>query len=415
GWGGLGVGGRALDYPPTGEAGFLEFARSFRSTILYEAIRDAQPTSTISAYRRTENQLRHLDDLPSWPDGFIVLGDAACCFNPVYGQGMTVAAIEALVLQGWLRNGAPAHDFQKRLAKAVANPWLLATGEDFRYPTTEGGRPNLGTRLLHRYLDRVVATSTTDPVVAGAFNNVVQMVAQPTLLFHPEGVARTLRGPGTAPSDRDPLPPALRVVSDPSPNEMGLREGWVDVDAGVRLHSVEGGEGPLVVLLHGFPEFWYSWRHQLPAIASAGYRAVAVDLRGYNRSDKPRGVEAYLLPTLGRDIKRLIGSLGSDSAAIVGHDWGGLVAWELAMRHPELVERVAILNLPHPERMKAGLRTPRQLRRSWYIGFFQLPVLSENYLRWGDFSFIRRAFRTGSPGSTPDDVERYVSAMARQG
>jgi len=407
--------GVGRDYPPTDEAGFLEFARSFRSTILYEAIRDAQPTSTISAYRRTENQLRHFDDLPSWPDGFIVLGDAACCFNPVYGQGMTVAAIEALVLQGWLRNGAPAHDFQKRLAKAVANPWLLATGEDFRYPTTEGGRPNLGTRLLHRYLDRVVATSTTDPVVAGAFNNVVQMVAQPTLLFHPEVVARTLRGPGTAPSDRDPLPPAPRVVSDPSPNEMGLREGWVDVDAGVRLHYVEAGEGPIVVLLHGFPEFWYSWRHQLPAIASAGYRAVAVDLRGYNRSDKPRGVEAYLLPTLGRDIKRLIGSLGSDSASIVGHDWGGLVAWELAMRHPELVERVAILNLPHPERMKAGLRTPRQLRRSWYIGFFQLPVLSENYLRWGDFSFIRRAFRTGSPGSTPDDIERYVSAMARPG
>ena len=91
------------------------------------------------------------------------------------------------------------------------------------------------------------------------------------------------------------------------------------------------------------------------------------------------------------------------------------MAWELAMRHPEVVERVAILNLPHPERMKAGLRTPRQLRRSWYIGFFQLPVLSENYLRWGDFSFIRRAFRTGSPGSTPDDVERYVSAMARAG
>jgi hypothetical protein len=94
---------------------------------------------------------------------------------------MTVAAVEALVLEGWLKDGAPAHEFPQRLAKAIANPWLLATGEDFRYPTTEGGRPNAVTRLMHGYLDRVVATSTPDPVVAGAFNKVVQMVARPTL------------------------------------------------------------------------------------------------------------------------------------------------------------------------------------------------------------------------------------------
>lgn len=407
--------GVGRDYPPTDEPGFLDFARSMRSTVLYEAIRDAQPISTISAYRRTENQLRHFDDLPRWPGGFVVVGDAACCFNPVYGQGMTVAAVEALVLQGWLKDGAPAHEFPQRLAKAIANPWLLATGEDFRYPTTEGGRPNAVTRLMHGYLDRVVATSTTDPVVAGAFNKVVQMVARPTLLFHPEVVVRTLRGPGKAPSDAHPLPPAPRVVSDPSPGEMGLREGWIEVDAGVRLHYVESGEGPLVVLLHGFPEFWYSWRHQLPALAAAGYRTVAVDLRGYNLSDRPRGVESYVLPTLARDIEHLIRALGSESASLVGHDWGGLVAWELAMRHPDLVERLAILNLPHPERMKTGLRSARQLRRSWYVGFFQLPVLSENYLRWGDFSFIRRAFGAGSPGSTADDIERYVSAIARPG
>jgi pimeloyl-ACP methyl ester carboxylesterase/2-polyprenyl-6-methoxyphenol hydroxylase-like FAD-dependent oxidoreductase len=409
------VAGVGRDYPPTDEPGFLEFARSLRSTVLYETIRDLQPISTVSAYRRTENQLRHFDELRSWPEGFVVLGDAACCFNPVYGQGMTVAATEALVLQGWLKDGTPAHDFQQRLAKAIANPWLLATGEDFRYPTTEGGRPNAVTRLMHRYLDRVNATSTTDPVVARAFNNVVQMVARPTLLFHPEVVARTLRGPGRAPSDTDPLPPAPHVVSDPSPTEMGLREGSIEVDAGVRLHYVESGEGPLVVLLHGFPEFWYSWRHQLPALSAAGYRTVAVDLRGYNLSDKPRGVESYLLPTLARDIERLIRALGSESASVVGHDWGALLAWELAMRHPEVVERLAILNLPHPERMKAGLRSARQLLRSWYVGFFQIPVLSENYLRWGDFAFIRRALRAGSPGSTPDDIERYVMAIARPG
>jgi pimeloyl-ACP methyl ester carboxylesterase/2-polyprenyl-6-methoxyphenol hydroxylase-like FAD-dependent oxidoreductase len=409
------VAGVGRDYPPTDEPGFLEFARSLRSTVLYDVIRDAQPITTISAYRRTENQLRHFDELRSWPEGFVVLGDAACCFNPVYGQGMTVAATEALVLRDWLNDGTSAHDFQRRLAKAIANPWLLATGEDFRYPTTEGGQPNAVTRLMHRYLDRVNATSTTDPVVAGAFNNVVQMVAKPTLLFHPEVVVRTLRGPGRAPSEADPLPPEPRFVRDPSPTEMGLREGMIAVDAGVRLHYVESGEGPLVVLLHGFPEFWYSWRHQLPALSAAGYRTVAVDLRGYNLSDKPRGVGSYLLPTLARDIGRLIRALGSESASVVGHDWGALLAWELAMRDPEVVERLTILNVPHPERAKAGLRTARQLRKSWYIGFYQLPVIPEAYLRWGDYTFIRRALREGSSGSTPDDIERYVAAIARPG
>jgi pimeloyl-ACP methyl ester carboxylesterase/2-polyprenyl-6-methoxyphenol hydroxylase-like FAD-dependent oxidoreductase len=407
-----GIGG---DYPPTDEPGFLEFARSLRSSVLYEAIRDAEPTSAITGYRRTENQLRHFDELRRWPEGFLVIGDAACCFNPIYGQGMTVAATEALVFRGWLKDGAPAHDFQRRLAKAIANPWLLATGEDFRYPTTEGGRPNVVTRLMHRYLDRINATSTTDPVVAAAFNKVVQMVARPTLLFHPEVVIRTLRGPGKAPSEADPLPPEPHHVADPEPRATGLREGWIRVDAGVRLHYVESGDGALIVLLHGFPEFWYSWRHQLPALAAAGYRAVAVDLRGYNLSDKPRGVESYLLPTLARDIQRLIRTLGSESASVVGHDWGALVGWELAMRHPDVVERLAILNLPHPERMKAGLRTVRQLRKSWYIGFYQLPVIPENYLRWGDFAFIRRALGSGSPGSTPDDIERYIAAIARPG
>jgi pimeloyl-ACP methyl ester carboxylesterase/2-polyprenyl-6-methoxyphenol hydroxylase-like FAD-dependent oxidoreductase len=409
------VAGVGRDYPPTDEPGFLDFARSLRSTLLYEAIRDARPISTISAYRRTENQLRHFDELPGWPQGFVVLGDAACCFNPVYGQGMTVAATEALVLRGWLKDGLSAHDFQQRLAKAIANPWLLATGEDFRYPTTEGGRPNVATRLMHRYLDRVNATSTTDPVVARAFNNVVQMVAQPTLLFHPEVVVRTLRGPGRAPSDADPIPSEPHAVSDPSPSEMGLREGSIEVDEGVRIHYVETGEGPLVVLLHGFPEFWYSWRNQLPALSAAGYRVVAVDLRGYNLSGKPRGVGSYLLPTLARDIERLIRALGSGSASVVGHDWGALLGWELAMRHPEVVDRLSILNLPHPEQMKAGLRTARQLRKSWYIGLFQMPVLAESYLRWGDFAFIRRSLRVGSSGSTPDDLERYVAAIARPG
>ena len=209
--------------------------------------------------------------------------------------------------------------------------------------------------------------------------------------------------------------PAETRPSISLPQELGLREGHVEVDGGINLHYVEAGHGPPVVLLHGFPEFWYSWRRQLPALASAGYRAIAIDMRGFGQSDKPREVEAYLLPTLGRDIARAIETLGADRASVVGHDFGALVAWQVAMHHPDVVERLVIINVPHPERGRASLRSPRQLRRSWYIGFFQIPVLAEAYVRWGDHQFIRRALRAGSTGNGPEDVERYVDAFAIPG
>src|SRR5438874_5615782 len=117
---------------------------------------------------------------------------------------------------------------------------------------------------------------------------------------------------------------------------------------GVRLHWVEAGDGPPVLLLHGFPEFWYAWRHQLPALARAGFRAVAPDLRGYNESDKPHGVRNYHLDLLAADVAGLIAHLGGGRACVVGHDWGGVVAWRLAMLRPAVVERLAILNAPHP-------------------------------------------------------------------
>src|SRR5947209_3152164 len=117
---------------------------------------------------------------------------------------------------------------------------------------------------------------------------------------------------------------------------------------GVRLHYVEAGDGPPVVLLHGFPEFWYAWRHQLPALAAAGFRAVAPDLRGYNLSDKPPGVENYRVDRLTDDVAGLIRAIGATEAAVVGHDWGGFLAWWVAQRFPGLVHRLAVLNAPHP-------------------------------------------------------------------
>jgi len=153
-----------------------------------------------------------------------------------------------------------------------------------------------------------------------------------------------------------------------------------DVKAGdVRLHCAAIGprDGPLVLLMHGFPECWLSWRYQLPALAAAGFRAVAPDLRGYGGSDKPSGVAAYRIELLVRDASELIAALGRDRADVVGHDWGAHIAWHLAMWHPQRVRRLAILNLPHPARMWRGLRTLRQLRKSWYMFFFQLPLLPE--------------------------------------
>ena len=435
------LGGYGRDYPPTDEAGFLEYARSLRSRVLYDAIKDAEPLSPIYGYRRTDNQLRHYDRLDRWPERFVVIGDAVCAFNPIYGQGMTVAALEAAALAACLRDQRrrpPAGDlrglaqqFQQRVGTIVATPWLVATGEDRRFPTTEGPRPNPATRLVQRYMDRVVAVATEDPQVFGAFSDVVNMLAPPRRLFRPAILRRVLAGL------KEPhlVEPPARLGSAPAPSSFGATaettaagldgalsavgtvDGYAALGA-VRLHYVEAGKGPLVVLLHGFPEFWYSWRHQIPALASAGFQVVAPDMRGYNLSDKPRGVGAYALDALVEDVAQLIRDRGAARAVVVGHDWGGGVAWAFAMRHPEMLERLAVLNCPHPARFFDGLRTLRQLRKSWYMLAFQLPGVPEMWLRSGDYAFLRRALRAEPlrrDAFDATDVERYVAALSQPG
>src|SRR4051794_30450729 len=159
-----------------------------------------------------------------------------------------------------------------------------------------------------------------------------------------------------------------------------LREGYADV-GDQKLHYVEAGEGPLVVLLHGFPEFWFGWRLQIEPLAAAGFRVVVPDTRGYNLSSKPAGVDAYTVDKLADDISGLIRELGAESALVAGHDWGGSIAWTMAMYHPEVVDRLAILDAAHPRRLNEGLKTPHQLQRSWYFFFFQPPGLPERQVR----------------------------------
>ena len=188
----------------------------------------------------------------------------------------------------------------------------------------------------------------------------------------------------------------------------------VQVDAGVRLHVMEAGKdgGASVVLLHGFPEFWYSWRHQLTALASAGFHAMAPDLRGYNVSDKPRGVDAYRLDVLARDVARLLDGYGLERASVVGHDWGAIVAWAFAMAYPDRLDRLCILNVPHPLVSVRALRSWQQIRRSWYVLFFQVPWLPEALARSTSYAFVRAAMRQSF---SVEDVDRYVEAIARPG
>jgi pimeloyl-ACP methyl ester carboxylesterase len=198
--------------------------------------------------------------------------------------------------------------------------------------------------------------------------------------------------------------------------ETQIRHGYADL-ADARLHYVEAGEGPAVVLLHGFPEFWYSWRFQIPRLSTAGFRVIAPDMRGYNLSSRPSGVAAYTPRRLAGDIRDLIAERGCEQASVAGHDWGAAVAWLTAMAHPDVVERLAILNVPHPRRMLEGLRTPRQLAKSWYMVFFQLPWLPEQLVSADRFKGLRHGFEHDArPGAfTPQDIDRYVEAWSQPG
>jgi pimeloyl-ACP methyl ester carboxylesterase len=189
------------------------------------------------------------------------------------------------------------------------------------------------------------------------------------------------------------------------------------VSNGIKLHYVTQGEGPLMLMLHGFPEFWYSWRHQIPEFAK-DYKVVALDLRGYNESDKPSEQSAYGMNEFIKDIEGVIQGLGYDRCILVGHDWGGAIAWCFAYAHPEMVERLIVLNLPHPAKFAEGLRNPQQLLRSSYAFFFQLPVLPELLIQWSDYQAIESALKgmaINKSTFSQADIEIYKDAASKRG
>jgi len=199
--------------------------------------------------------------------------------------------------------------------------------------------------------------------------------------------------------------------------EMTISHGFADVNS-VRLHYVECGSSNdrLVILLHGFPEFWYSWRHQLPVLG-ARYHVVAPDMRGYNLSDKPARVEDYRIESLVADVLRLIKHFEKSQAAIIAHDWGAGVAWAVAQRHPLSVSQLAALQVPMPVAWRDNMIL-RQFLSSWYMFFFQLPRVPEWWASRNDFARIERMYRETivRPGAfTDEDIAAYKDALRQPG
>lgn len=203
------------------------------------------------------------------------------------------------------------------------------------------------------------------------------------------------------------------------PNLPPLEYLWFDRD-GVRLHAVAAGpkDGPLVILLHGFPEFWYSWRKQIGPLAEAGFRVVAPDQRGYNLSSKPARIIDYTVGNLVADVVYIAGALGRERFHLAGHDWGAAVAWATALLAPERLKKLAVLNVPHPAVFRRTLLSnPRQMVRSWYMAFFQLPVIPERRFSANNFEMgIKSLLASSRPGTfTPDDLSRYRNAWSNPG
>ncbi len=192
--------------------------------------------------------------------------------------------------------------------------------------------------------------------------------------------------------------------------------GYINTN-GLQLHYVTQGEGPLMLMLHGFPEFWYSWRHQIPVFAQ-NFQVVALDLRGYNDSDKPEAQSAYVMSEFIKDVEGVIRALGYRTCTLIAHDWGGAIAWNFADAYPDMVEKLIVLNFPHPAKFAEGLRTPTQLLRSSYIFWFQIPHWPELNLQKDNYAAIDAIFSGtafNQAAFTVADIDAYKDAASKPG
>eukprot|EP00053_Salpingoeca_punica_P007554 m.68837 g.68837 ORF g.68837 m.68837 type:complete len:343 (+) comp14207_c0_seq1:253-1281(+) len=195
--------------------------------------------------------------------------------------------------------------------------------------------------------------------------------------------------------------------------------GYLDVDNGVKLHYVTKGSGPLMLLLHGFPEFWYSWRFQIDEFSKT-HKVVAIDMRGYNLSSKPSGIASYRLEILAADVARVVERFGEKSCILVAHDWGGVVAWQVAHLYPEIVSKLVIMNAPHPAAFEKNVSF-KQFLASWYIFLFQLPFFPEFISSMNDMQQMTAALTGKKMGVknrnnlTKEDLECFKYAGSQPG
>lgn len=294
-------GGYGEVQPTQGDDDFLDFARQLRSPVLYEALLAAEPLTPIYRYKGTTNRRRYFEELFRWPDNFIVIGDAACAFNPTHGKGITNAALSALCLQKTLESYSPytlkgfSYTFQKQLAKINDETWNEVLDRDSHLHTVQH-KPSFwsANQLLRPYLLEVLTAAQSDPQIFQKVLEILHQLRPKTALFEqdvllkvaknkiiPKSLRKTLKRDSKIPKRHQSLQEL----------EQNLKHRYI-YSNGIRLHYVTQGEGPLVLLLHGFPEFWYSWRYQIPEFAQH-YKVVALDLRGYNDSDKPTNANAY--------------------------------------------------------------------------------------------------------------------------
>lgn len=186
----------------------------------------------------------------------------------------------------------------------------------------------------------------------------------------------------------------------------------------VTLHVAEAGpaDGPLVILLHGFPEFWFGWRYQIGALASAGYRVMAPDQRGYDLSDKPKGIANYDVDKLAGDVVALAAHYTNEPFALVGHDWGAVAAWWTATRSPQKIRKLAVLNCPHPMVWTQAMKhDPVQRKASWYVRAFQVPFLPEALMRGGNYRTLVGALREAKAPVSDEEADIYRAAWRQPG
>lgn len=421
------LGGYGDELPPQDDPGFLDFVRQLRSPVLYDTLKKAQPITPVYRYRGTINRRRHFEALSRFPENFIVLGDAACAFNPTHGKGVTNAGLSVLCLDRTLEQQPSnvlkgfSRKFQKQLAEVNSETWDEVIGSDSQLHTVNLKLDDWSlNQLLRPYVNQVMSSAQNNPQTFLKVLEIVHQLKPKTSFFDQDIMADAASQflnstkPEHLKSNHNQIP---RRQSSITELEENLQHQYI-YSNNVRLHLVSQGDGPLMLFLHGFPEFWYSWRHQIPEFAQDN-KVVALDLRGYNDSDKPTDIEAYRLSELVNDVQGVIKGLGYDDCVLVGHDWGGAIAWSFAYAHSKMVNKLIVMNCPHPALFQEALKNNfGQILKSWYIGLFQLPILPELILQADDYRAIASVFTdhaTQKNAFSPKDIETFKNAAAKRG